>query len=455
MSTDLQNLDAILQHTQGIQQAVAAIIAGQQPPPPPPMTRVTTESELLRAIAAGGSIVVAPGDYLLNAVIAKPVQLSEEQPGTATLRPIDAFSPVLQVMSDDVTVTGFTILNGAPDRETVVVGSDMETDSAKQPTRVVFDGTTLKAGQIGGRRGFALHGREVTLRKCSVLNFWFKGRDSQAVLIGNGPGPYLIDGGTLEASGENIMLGGLSIPTGQNPTAIIRNATLRKPLAWKGLGYTIKNLFEIKAGVGVTLENCTLDGCWGGEGQSGSPIVLTPRNQNNDNPWVQVDQVTIRSNVVRNCPDGYAVNIQGDDDLAPSQPMRQVLIERNLFDHCRAGLLVQRAGQLALTMRRNTYPSITFHLLALAGPAMPSLTYVENVTLAGEYGVWGDDGQRSGLASLTAAVQPGGLTFTGNVIEQSAIRASNYPPGNRILQPGGLAALLDANKQMLDGSAGY
>lgn len=434
------------------------LLAGLPPPTPPPgpeptATRVTTALEFARALEKGGAIVVAPGAYQENFVITQPTILVDETLGFARLLPLDRYEPPLQVLSSDVAVRGFVIENGEPDRETVVVGRHEGTDPLTQPGSVLFDGTQVVAGSRGGRRGFSLHGRSIVLRNCTAKNFYFAGRDAQAVWINNGPGPYRIEGGYYEASGENILLGGASIPVGVNPTAAIVGATLAKPLSWKGKGYTIKNLFEVKAGVGVALEQCVLDGCWGGEGQAGHPIVLTPRNQDGDNPWVQVDHVVILNNRIRNCPDGYAVNILGTDDSAPSQPTRHIAIEGNLFADSRQGVQVMDAAELSLVVKRNTFPAIAWNFLGLSGPALTSLVYEANVTRAGEYGIWGDDNRSVGLPSLVAAVKAS--SFTGNVIEHHPDRTLVYPAGNRLLNPGALAALLDANFKMLDGSAGY
>ena len=135
--------------------------------------------------------------------------------------------------------------------------------------------------------------------------------DAQAVAGGAGDiptGPFKIDDNFLEASGENIIFGG-SASTITPADIEIRRNHFFKPLTWmpghsgfvggaNGNPFVVKNHFEIKNAQRVLFEANILENVWGGVGQYGYSIEITPKNQaeNNQNicPICQVTDVTIR-----------------------------------------------------------------------------------------------------------------------------------------------------------------
>jgi len=132
--------------------------------------------------------------------------------------------------------------------------------------------------------------------------------DAQAIGGGGGDfpsGQYKIVNNFLEASGENVLFGGGRATI--TPVDIeIRHNYLFKPLTWKpgeanfvggtsGKPFVVKNLFELKNAQRVLFEGNLLENNWGGVGQRGFAIVLTPRNQvPNVCPLCRVTDVTIR-----------------------------------------------------------------------------------------------------------------------------------------------------------------
>jgi hypothetical protein len=138
--------------------------------------------------------------------------------------------------------------------------------------------------------------------------------DSSAVGGGNGDvptGTLKICNNFIEASGENILFGGVESKI--NPTDIeIRRNHLFKPMIWKEgePGYTpvgsgnpaiVKNNFELKSATRVLFEANLLENSWGGFTQTGFSILLTPKNQSGDLcPKCAVTDVTLRYNRIRN-----------------------------------------------------------------------------------------------------------------------------------------------------------
>jgi len=285
-------------------------------------TRITTAAQLTEALAEGEArLLLDPGDYVGNFRIAHPVALTG--PG-ALFRAADGALPVLTVSADDVTVRHIQLQPIRPDRDVVQVGSQAATSADAQPHRVRFEDVEVWATPTGGHRGFALHGSDITLERVRVDGFVESGRDSQAVWINNGPGPYSLLDCYLEASGENIMVGGgpVAIPDCVPSDITIRGNTLFKPQAWRQRPGSVKNSLEIKNGRRVLIENNTIDGCWK-DAQGGTPILLTCKPQSTPTdppmPWGVVDDITLRGNIVRRCPDLYAVSILGHYDKGPSQ----------------------------------------------------------------------------------------------------------------------------------------
>ena len=438
-----------------------------EPPVEPPVGgMITTAEQLVAALAAGGSYEIAAGLYVGNFVVDKPTTLVGH--GDAVLRPLDLFEPTLLVLSGEVHVEGLQIENGYADRECVVVGLFDATDAGQQPDGVVLDTLNVIAGSNGGHRGIALHGKNLTVRNCRVTNFWEAGRDSQAIWIHNGPGPYTIEDNYLEASGEVILTGGaeISIPDCVPSDIVIRRNTCFKPDAWRSNGATVKNSIELKNARRALIEDNRIDGNWCG-GQTGIPIVLTVRNQEGQSPWAIVDEVIVRGNETVRCCDAAAVSILGSDDLQSSQQTRSITVEHNLFSDSPSGFLIGNGVADPLVIRNNTMPAVTGTFLKFydtrsdEGPAavVTPLTFVENIQKTGEYGITGT-GTPCGTSTVdnyTTIVE-----WTGNVTEMTDQREISMPnPGeNHVLPAGGLAQVLDpATFKLLPGTpygnAGY
>jgi hypothetical protein len=443
----------LIDQLQGTLEQLRAAIT--TPPPQPGGVTVTDAAALVGALRTGGAITVAPGTYSGNFTISKPTTLAA---AGATLVAADGFTPTLKVAANDVIVRGLAVQLGNPDRDAIVVGTADATSADAQPHRVRFeDVKVLPSAKGGGHRGFALHGSDITLQRVSVLGFYEKGRDSQAVWILNGPGPYAVLDSVLEASGENILIGGATPGiVGMNPADItIRGNTIRKPDSFRTLG-TVKNSVEAKIGLRVLVEGNTIDGNWT-DGQAGSPIVITARGQG-DCPWCTVDDVTIRGNTVRRAPDGFAVNVLGRDDSGPSGQLRKLTIDRNLFAESPNGFQVINGVADALVVTNNTLPRVASRFLQFSGSTstkvITPITFSRNVLRTGDYGIMGDGSTGPGLASLTSYTTV--VEFSGNVIEMSDLRTIALPPNNQIVKAGALAALLNPTTlKLLAGGAGY
>ncbi len=188
-------------------------------------------------------------------------------------------------------------------------------------------------------RGVFLNSRYSDIKNCWIGSIKKVGQDAQAIMGINGPGDYLIENNYLEAAGENIMFGGGDPGiVGLNPqNIIIRRNYFYKPLVWKTQGsesWNVKNLFELKVGKYVTLEDNYLENCWHGE-QQGVAIVLKSTNQDGGHTAAETAFVTVRRNVIRNM--GGATNIAGNPERwrngveFPAVLAHDITFENNLF----------------------------------------------------------------------------------------------------------------------------
>ena len=74
----------------------------------------------------------------------------------------------------------------------------------------------------GGKRGVSLNSHAATIRNSQISYFRSVDQDTQAVLVCAAPGPITITNNLLEATGENMMVGGCDtvIPGWFPPTSL-------------------------------------------------------------------------------------------------------------------------------------------------------------------------------------------------------------------------------------------
>lgn len=437
------------------QQTLLAQLRALLEAPPP----ITDAAGLTAGLLKGGVLRLAPGTYKGNFTAAVPVTLIGTDAPTGrvapadvaawTLTALDPLKPVLTITASDTTVRGLTLTGVATDRTVLVVGSNVATAAETQPQRVALDQIAVLAIAAGGHRGVEAHAADFRLSRSYVAGFVESGRDSQAVWINNGPGPYLVENSYLEASGENILVGGdnVKIPNLVPSDITIRGNTIFKPQEWRTRSGSVKNSFELKNAQRVLFENNVIDGCWK-DGQPGHMIVLTPRNQYGNAPWTVVQDVVIRGNRTIHHTDGYAVNILGRDSPNVSLPTARITIEGNLFQDSVKGIQILNGVTDYMRVVRNTLPGVKYNLLTFEGTAvLTALTWDSVVALSGQYGA-NSPTHPVGLPTLNAYTT--GLVWTNNVIEKTPARTIPWPSPTStpsgtttLLAPGALAPQLD------------
>lgn len=319
-------------------------------------------------------------------------------------------------------------------------GGSAQNDRALVPHHLTIDRCYVHGDpEKGQKRGIALNSASTTIVNSYVADIKAVGQDTQAIGGWNGPGPYHIENNYLEGAGENFILGGADphiegiIPE----DVVFRRNHLAKPLAWRQEPWQVKNLFELKNARNVVVEDNLMEYVWK-QAQVGYAILLTPRNQAGKAPWVTVDNVTIRRNVIRHA--GGGMQIVGEDDNDGSGIARRITVVDNVFydiDSATWGgpgaFLLLGHGARDLTIERNAVQQSGNIIMAYGGTRTNPLTmtgfvFRDNLLRHNQYGVHGQ-GRAVGTDTLETYFPE--AIFTGNVIAGG--RADRYPAGNRFV----------------------
>jgi hypothetical protein len=345
--------------------------------------------------------------------------------------------------------------NGHGDIVALGDGSNAQNDLARVPHDLEIDRCYVHGDPAHGqKRGIALNSGTTSITGSYVSDIKGQGQDTQAVAGWNGPGPYTIENNYLEGAGENFILGGSDPPIkGLVTTGLIfRRNHLAKPVGWRSERWQVKNLFELKNARQVLVEANVMEYVWK-EAQVGYAILITPRNQDGAAPWVTVDDVTIRGNIVRHA--GGGMQITGEDSNYPSGSTRKVRVVDNWFYGIDAkqwggtgAFLLVGNGPSAITIEHNTVDQSGNIISAYGGSRnapklVDGFVFRKNVVRHNAYGVHGAD---RGVGSDSLKAYFPGAVFEGNVIAGGEAR--HYPGRNVFI------AADDFARQFLDLAAG-
>jgi hypothetical protein len=265
------------------------------------------------------------------------------------------------------------------------------------------------------------------------------GQDAQAIGSFNGPGPFKIVNNYLEGSGENVLFGGADpVIADLIPSDIeFRNNTLYKPMAWMGGSphWTVKNLFELKNARRVLISGNDMENNWT-DGQSGTAVVLTPRNQDGNCNWCGVSDVTFENNIIRHS--GSGVSILGRDYNHPSAPTVRIKIANNLFEDINGpkynagGLLFSLdsgpddGGPVNVSITHNTGIQ-TGSVLVASGGVKSGIVFSDNLVMHNDYGVKGDS---AGIGGDSLQKFFPDIVFTNNILAGGDPKNYDAYPGN-------------------------
>ena len=184
------------------------------------------------------------------------------------------------------------------------------------------------------RRGISLNSEYTNILNSYIsdIHVLVTDTDCQAIAALNGPGKYLIQNNYLEASSENVLIGGNDphITNLVPSDIVIRHNLMSKNVSWytRTPACNVKNIFELKNARRVSIRENIMENNWVGA-QQGYGILFTVRNQGGTAPWSTIEDVDFSDNIVRNTP--AAINILAEDDLYSSENIKNLRITYNLI----------------------------------------------------------------------------------------------------------------------------
>jgi PKD repeat protein len=207
----------------------------------------------------------------------------------------------------------------------------------------------------------------------------------------------------------------------------------------EGTTWMVKNLFELKNGSQVLIEENIFENHWRDE-QAGWALVLTPRNSNGACSWCVVEHVRFRYNLVRNVAGG--LNMIGfDTPPAVTRQTNNIDIEHNLFlmttalDGGQAWFLQMGDEPRDVRVHHNTIDSNGSTVVYIYGGScsapeqVQGFEYVANAARYRTYGV----NSPCGTGNPTLAAYTPGAIFLTNYL--AGAPASRYPAGTIVVQP--------------------
>jgi hypothetical protein len=326
-----------------------------------------------------------------------------------------------------------------------------QTTAAQVPHDLVLDRCYIHglSGQNSGNhgtRGISLHSATTSILGCYIAQIHSSGADAQGIWGANGPGPYEITNNYIEATGENLMFGGAYQQTsGMVPAnATIQFNDFKKPMKWNphdptgawrhgenydGSHWSVKNLFELKSGEKFVIDSNIFEGCWVAA-QAGWAILLTPRAGDQGGPWTHISDITFTNNLIQDTAQGF--DMLGSDDANPSGPLKNIVIQNNLFEnvgnsHFGPALSTYHlfylgsgvsSGSTNVKIDHNTWHSPETNTgIGIINYTQTRFTFTNNIVPYGKYGIYFDT-HGDGLAHSAGWLADGVVSH--NVIFQAS-----------------------------------
>lgn len=310
----------------------------------------------------------------------------------------------------------------------VQIGKGDEKNIEDLPHHIEFDRVYIHGDETyGQRRGIAANGRHIKIINSHISGIIRKGYESQAIATWASDGPIIIENNYLEAGGENILFGGAFGPLKLTPTdCIVRNNHLNKLPEWKGTDWVVKNLFEIKNGKNIKVQNNLMTNNWL-MAQNGTAVLFTVREDSSEN--AVIEDIEFSNNIVRGS--AAAVNVYG----AEGKGGRNLVIRNNLFDDINGkkwggnGSFLLATDWDGLVIENNTIIQ-TGNITNAYGEPVKNFVFRNNIVFRNEYGFFGDslgEGKRAINKFFPRATIEKNIIIGG---ESSVYGTNNYYPAS-------------------------
>ncbi len=297
----------------------------------------------------------------------------------------------------------------------IKLGTTEEKKIEELPHHIEFDRVYIHAtSPLGQRRGIAANGKHIKILNSYIEGIRRKGDESQAIAAWATDGPIEIVNNYLEGAAENILFGGAGSFLNLIPSdCLVRDNHLNKQVSWREEGWLVKNLFEIKSGRRIKVENNLMTNNWA-MGQEGTAVLFTTNKDSGEESTIE--DVVFINNIVRSS--GNAVNILGEHNKGG----RRLSIINNIFEDINSkkwggrGFFLITNKWEGVTIENNTV--IQSDSIAIAyGEPVTEFVFRNNIIFQNEYGFIGD-GVRLGKPTLEKffprAVISGNVIVGGN-----------------------------------------
>jgi hypothetical protein len=334
-----------------------------------------------------------------------------------------------------VEVTGTPQGSGVDYNYGLIRVGDGEGTIAWQPHDIVLDRVYVHGNPVSVQHAIILNGAANALIDSYCSDVHWPGVESHCVASWAGAGPFKVTGNYLEAAGSNLMFGGADpVIAGLSPSDIeVRRNHFTKQLAWKGQGYAVKNLLELKHAKRILIEGNLFENSWA-DAQIGWAIIMQSGTDRPDlAPQTETRDVTFRLNWIRNA--NGAVDLTSNAYNGSGVPMNHVLFADNLMTNIGGegtSTGVQLLNALSfVTVRHNTISRTTTAYgfpFSFDGQGASSITLANNILItATPYSGAFKTGGATGAAALAQFAGPS-WSASGNLIVQDVIgRARSFP----------------------------
>jgi hypothetical protein len=201
-------------------------------------------------------------------------------------------------------------------------------------------------------------------------------------------GPVEIINNYLEGAAENILFGGAGSFLKLVPTdCIVRDNHLNKPVEWREKDWVVKNLFEIKNGRRIKVENNLMTNNWA-MAQDGMAILFTTRADNGT--ATVIEDIEFVGNIVRGS--GGGINMLGNEGSGG----HRLTIRNNIFEDIdgeewgSAGHFMKSTEWNGLVIENNTILQ-NGNIFNAYGKPVRGFVFRNNIVFENEYGIKGDN----------------------------------------------------------------
>ena len=271
----------------------------------------------------------------------------------------------------------------------IQIGTGDENSVSDLPHHIEFDRVYLHGdSKFGQRRGIAANGRNIKIANSYFSDFKREGEESQAIAMWASDGPVEIVNNYLEAASQSILFGGAESKLGLIPSnSIVRDNWLNKPVEWREKKWLVKNMFEIKSGRHIKVENNLMTNNWL-MGQDGSGVLFTTREDSGKN--AVIEDIDFVGNIVRGT--ASAVNVYG----AEVGGGRRLNIRNNVFEDISSknwggdGFFLKLTAWQDLVIENNTIIQ-DGNITTAYGKPISGFVFRNNIVFNNSYGFFGDD----------------------------------------------------------------